>query len=448
MEGTMTKEAAQVAKDREINVNRGKESPFRFREVLKGLGYTAFMALREFIDNAVKAGASEIRILFVKDDDGTNKIIIRDDASGIAEDRYEKLGEYGALAEEKKEAKESESLGQNNVGCKGALAFLADNGYFITVVNGAATIIYPKPDKVKVKKTIVSSVDQSEVEKIGANGTSVVLSALQIDADEWDALRTEVIEQVGVFYHRFMEDKKRKLKIWVDKESIDPINPAFPEEASSRVSDEHNVQILRDESEGPIEIDVSNDRSVRPGCLVTHVPHKGLTKKIGRKDLADKYYPKFLKDGTGLFIYRNERLICWLPISVLDGAGGRLHSLRICLFFSTKDAGFIFDSDVKKNGVKLTKAMLSSIREKLNAYFKSSMDRRDRATDRLNKLNGKVGKKSIPIGAVVTIFEEKMDQILKENPAGKTYLEQIRNEVVPALKAYKPVKKANQRKRR
>ena len=183
-----------------IKVNR---DPARFAEVIKSLGYdNNFLTLYEFVDNAFAAGASKIWIIFDKTKSGGLRIIIRDNGTGIPEDRWAKIGEYGALPEEKEKACAEELLNKNNIGAKAAAGALARNAVWVTIVDGESVSLYPKPGEVKIKRKIVSPDELGEIEEIGQHGVSVILTDLDMTPEEWSALRLKTIELLGMYSHR------------------------------------------------------------------------------------------------------------------------------------------------------------------------------------------------------------------------------------------------------
>lgn len=414
-----------------IPVNNGEDAPFRTNEIIKGMGLSLMESIFEKVDNAREAKATKVKIFF-KNDDGRLMIIVRDNGTGIHEEDYPNVARYGALKEEKVKAQKSGSLGQNKVGGKGAMNTLCQNGYYNTVVKGKRPVIlYPQPDKVIVKTSIISDIDKSEVRQIGEHGTSVILTDLKMTREEFNQLRHDVRDQLGMYYqiHMTMGNGDR-LRVWItgdDKEDklveIEPFIPHKSVSVDDRVSKGHDIQTLLDGE--VMELIVSNELRVSPTVWMAYVPPKNVLKNEGRKDLSAKYYPKFIEDGRGVFVSRNGRLVGMFPNRRVDKGGGRMNSVRLWLDFSSKKDSFLFEKDAIKRP-DVPRQLWGDLREKIDKYIVQAKEARNRAIEQMGIKQG--NNRKITIGMAKTAIERMLKNIVLENPKMEIDPEQFINE--------------------
>lgn len=439
-------------KEYSITVNKDDDTPKRINEVIKGLGLDHFKSMKEFLDNSIQAGATRIRV-FLKNNENVRSIVIRDNGLGISEDRYISVGRYGALKEEKLKAQNEESLGQNQIGTKAALTHIANSGHYVTVVEKSEPVIlFPQPDRVKVKTVIVSDVDKEEVKEIGDHGTSIILTDLKMTHEEFDRLKVELGDQLGMYYQKLMTVKTGRLHIWVDGDEIEPFDPLMPTPADNRVSKDNEVQPLFEEL---VELSISNEQSVKAKVWASYVPPKKALRAEGRVDLAEKYYPRFLKDGYGLFISRNGRLISILPTNLINKMGARMNSFRLWVDFSSKDASFMFDGSAIRKEVDLPRKLLADLCEKLDEPIRASVAARERAVERLGIVRG--ASRGVTVGMVQTAIDKVRKNYLIENPDMEESIDKFSVGILDVLKdlkksdpkvtAKKVVKKAKKNKK-
>jgi Histidine kinase-, DNA gyrase B-, and HSP90-like ATPase len=342
---------------------------------LSRIGYSTSSALCDIIDNSVRANATKIYLVPVKErnelgDSRRNNIKeyqIIDDGVGMSEDEILEALKLGSSAS----TYESNSLSKFGLGLKSAAFSQADVLKVISGKTGGGfnKFIVSLPEIISERRYIANKVELDPEEIILINsrlpeghGTIVVLSSVR--KNNHPSVKTtkeDLLAKIGVIYYYFLHENNLEIELFGDK--IKPIDPLFIDEANAQTGnlDEHSwdgrsVRWIEKRKE------VSLDEGVKIGLEITQLPYPPIFKlddPNGDKIIRAKYL--IGAKNYGFYVYRNKRLIAWA--SQLEGIVPQdqdFFAFRGRIFID-ESADDFFNIDVKKSTLTLSEEAWNTI---------------------------------------------------------------------------------------
>lgn len=332
---------------------------------LAQMGYSFTTAVGDILDNSISAGATEVRIFFLREQ-GSYRFLIVDDGCGMSQQELTQNMVVGC--HDPNANRELTDLGRFGSGLKTASFSQAEvlSVWSWRTNDSASGAVW---DTNHVKKTNAWMLEvlqgnepalRDDVAKYGfaAHGTIVcwdAISCLETDtieeavAAQVAGIISELHEYIGLHFHRFMG---QGLRISINNASVSPIDPFMTKQLGYMEGPE---QVLRSR-EGQVRIKAHT--LPRPSTLAENVlkPYGG---------------PKGITNAQGLYIYRNKRLIVAGGWHGVIGASelGNLARIQIDIP-STMD--WEWDTDVKKSRLRIPSKVRAVLRKVSPAVRKKS----------------------------------------------------------------------------
>lgn len=282
-------------------------------------GYSLETAIADLIDNSITANASNIELITIQDQEPFI-LCLADDGDGMSESELIKNLQFPSKSPE--EIRNKEDLGRFGLGLKTAsfsqtrsFTILSRKKNSLEYSGYTWDVNYLKENGWKI---IINSKEEiSEFIKLHNNESSNHLSQfdnfkpntlifwkglykfenyIQVSKKQ-EAFKNEITqttcEYLSIVFHRFMENKKKKLNIRVNNVLLEPFNP-FPSENNSE------LRILE-----PIQKNIGDDIIKIQGFVL---PNKAIKESIDKNNIWCSR-TKSLMDMEGIYIYRSDRLI-------------------------------------------------------------------------------------------------------------------------------------------
>ena len=332
---------------------------------LAQMGYSFTTAVGDILDNSISAGASEVRIFFLKEQ-GRYRFLIVDNGSGMSQQELIKNMVVGC--QDPNLNRELTDLGRFGSGLKTASFSQAEvlSVWSWPTNDSVSGAIWDTNHVKKTNAWMLKVLEGDEpalrddVAKYGfaTHGTIVcweAISCLETDTIE-EALAAQVAglvaelhEYIGLHFHRFLG---QGLQISINNTSVLPIDPFMTKQLGYMEGPE---QVLRSR-EGQVRIKAHT--LPRPSTLSENV-----LKSYGG--------PKGITNAQGLYIYRNRRLIVAGGWHGVIGASelGNLARIQIDIP-STMD--WEWDTDVKKSRLRIPPKVRAVLRKVSPAVRKKS----------------------------------------------------------------------------
>lgn len=203
-------------------------NPARLVGSLRNIGYTLEHSITDLIDNSVNAGAKNVIVRFISENDGIAQVVIADDGSGMSESELRNAMRFGS------NESSTESLGKYGMGLKLASLSFAQS---LTVVTNDGL-------KTNARKWTIDGlkkgwdcdvIDSSHAKKfyrerkypfsIKEKGTLTIwadIDKLKVSREGFDEtfkkIRIKLSKHLGIAFHRFIEDGR--LKIFIDTQEV------------------------------------------------------------------------------------------------------------------------------------------------------------------------------------------------------------------------------------
>ena len=380
-------------------------------------GYTPQTALADLIDNSLSAGATRIEIEIAEQIDGTEKVYISDNGTGITAERLPVAMAIGAPEEI-----QNSRLSKFGFGLKTASLEISPDGFSIVSRSKetgqlvAASLLEADQegsggiqariwDEGSISKRWVRHLEK--VAGDNGHGTTVIWENADLkEADFYreakgsleqqkNRIHNRVISYLGMVFHRWIEGNTadgRKAEIFFENQEVKPWDPLA-------------AGYLDVEQVDPIpSFWVKGDRGEDVELSMTAwVMKKGIPKAEASR------IPKKNAFHQGIYLYRMDRIInnpSWLGI--LPAKREPLNGLRFSLELSPS----LDDSihlDVKKSHVELTDEIMQHITPIVDRY-------RAQEEERAHTGQKKSNQKKTPL-AVIEQASKKYEEVDKTAPS-------------------------------
>ena len=357
-------------------------------------GYTPQTALADLIDNSLSAGATRIEIEIAEQIDGTEKVYISDNGTGITAERLPVAMAIGAPEEI-----QNSRLSKFGFGLKTASLEISPDGFSIVSRSKetgdlvAASLLEADQEgsggiQARIwEKDSIAKPWVRHLEKVAGengHGTTVIWENADLkEADFYRGAKGTVAQQkqriesrvetyLGMVFHRWIEGRTmdgRSATIVFQKRLVKPWNPLL----------ENYIDYEQVDPIPSFEVTGDNGESVEL-TLTAWVMKKGIP-KTEATTVARKNSPH-----QGIYLYRMDRIInnpTWLGI---ESKRPPLNGLRFSLELSPN----LDDSihlDVKKSHVELTDEIMGVISPIISRYISQEEDRAHTRRKKANQQN-------------------------------------------------------------
>jgi len=336
---------------------------------LRSLGYEFPTAIAELVDNSIEAKATVV-FIDVEFDGENSWVMIADNGRGMTAEKLKEAMRYGSDSEY-----DENSLGKFGLGLKTASFGQAKHWVVATRTGSSENEISAfKWDIDHVNRTNrweILSIKEKKLDPIileslkNKTGTAVLWKQLEI-VNGYENPNTErarkklvnmcrdVEEHLAMVFHRFLmgEVARKKLKIFLNGNEIQPWDPYARSEKATKVLDVIKIPVEHEGSHGEVIIE--------PYILP---PSKMFSSTNAHTKAAG---PKKWNQQQGFYIYRNNRMIQsggWCRIRTYDE---HTKLARFAVNFSSKIDG-AFKIDVSKMYVQLPPQIRKEIEEQIQS---------------------------------------------------------------------------------
>ena len=369
-------------------------SPKVLMNSLRSLGYTIETALADIVDNSISADANEIFIHFptCKDD---LFISVLDNGEGMSNKELLNAMKYGSEREYS-----SHDLGRFGIGMKSASL---SQCRVLTVAskqnNTISAFRWDLDDINKEKEWMCIELDNEEIKDIPGYdeladlkmGTLVVWQKFDIAEKKIETKNKEEIidylmkeserveNHLSLVFHRFLSRKINQIKIYINKNEIEPLNPFLenhPKTESKKIDE--------------ISLGTSTIK-VQPYIL----PHN---EDLSAEDINKLGGIASLRNNQGFYIYRNDRLINygnWFRLSSSDVNKELLKYGRIKVDIPN-DMDDVWEIDVRKQEAKIPPRIIKYLKKKVSEVCRDSKNKTTKRVNlNLEQDNNKIWNKTL-----------------------------------------------------
>lgn len=330
-------------------------------ESLRATGYTFPASIADIIDNSISAQARQIDIISLPDEHNPSLSII-DDGTGMSEDTLKEAMRFGS--KDPLDKRNPHDLGRFGLGLKTA-AFSQCR---------TLTVISKQENKLlgycwdldvirETEKWTLNQLSSSEIENIEnietlkelPHGTLVLLQNFdrmqtrsETLAQSFSSSLTEMRKHLQLVFHRFLNDGS--IIIRVNNDPLEGYQPFLEDHLAAQHS-------------APIYITLN-------GCRITlkihTLPHASKLTSEDKKILGEEK-----QDKSGLYIYRNKRLITWgkwfglIPRKLIY----QLTRIQVDIPNSLDN---IWDIDIKKSSASLPESVKKKIKQRIEDFVQPS----------------------------------------------------------------------------
>ncbi|MDX5388403.1 MAG: ATP-binding protein [Alteromonadaceae bacterium] len=320
----------------------------------RDFGYSLETALADVIDNSISAGSTTIQLIANTAVEEPS-IIIADDGSGMSEAELVEAMRLGSKNPSDKRA--VQDLGRFGLGLKSASFSQCRSLTVISSQNSKVSCARWDLDRVSQRNDwSLELLDDHSVlpglDLLPANGTVVVWEKLDRLIGGYGDDRVKRVshlnEEIGqaerhlrLVFHRFLEGRNPRIRIFLNKRQLKPIDPMASGHPSTQKSPEEVLGLSKGQ--------------VRIRCYT--LPHH---KKMTRDEWDETGGPEGHLKSQGLYIYRENRLIIsggWL------GLARQTELTKLCRI--AVDIPNTMDSDWKIDVKKASAQLPPQVRERL-----------------------------------------------------------------------------------
>ncbi|MFY0697659.1 MAG: ATP-binding protein [Balneola sp.] len=344
---------------------------------LSRIGYTTSSALCDIIDNSVRAEANNIHLLIVKDreelsdsrKDNIKEYLVIDDGKGMNEEQLKEAIKLGSSSEDY----EGESLAKFGLGLKSASFSQADLLKIISSDgnNEFKKLVVSLPDVIesKVYRANEEEITEEEEQLIAnylPNGKGTIVKVANVRKDNHPSLNQtldDLKSKIGVIYYYFLKDG---LKIYINEDSIEQVDPLFTDEAvvngnlNENEWDGKSVKWI----EKPSTITLDDEREINVEIEITQLPYPPIFKieNPGEgKDAEIRGRYNIGANNYGFYVYRNKRLISWADrLNGIIPYDQDYYAFRGRIMISSNADDF-FNIDVKKSVITLSEEAWNAV---------------------------------------------------------------------------------------
>lgn len=365
-------------------------SPSVLMNSMRSIGYTFKTAVADIIDNSISAHARNIYIE-VPVNDNDLYIVILDDGDGMSRNDLFNAMKYGSDREYS-----SSDLGRFGLGLKSASLSQCRVLTVVSKDDGKlsafrwdldAVIEEQKWDCIELEYDEIAALPVFEKLSCMQKGTLVLWQNFDIAykksngkiREYFSDEMAEAEKHLRLVFHRFLSNKFRPLRIYVNNDLLTPIDPFLEEHPKT-------------DSKKASEITVENETIRIQPYILPHI-----------SDLSDDDIEKLggvdsLRNNQGFYIYRNERLIIygkWFRLSSADISPELLKYGRIKVDIPNS-LDDIWEIDIKKQSATIPRQILNSLKKVVRdvcARSKDKTSKRVRLT--LEQDDNKIWNKSL-----------------------------------------------------
>lgn len=294
---------------------------------LSRIGYTTSSAICDIIDNSIRANATFVQLLIIKErkdfsdakKNNVREYLIIDDGSGMNRNQVIDALKLGSSDEHYEE----HSLSKFGLGLKSA-AFSQGDTLDVISSNGNQfskfRVSLPLIMETKVYSAEELEVDETDTDIISKyltekRGTIIRIS--NIRKNNHPSVKNTIEElntKVGVIYFYFIKEKG--VKITIGENEVKGIDPLFAEEADQNGNLDENVWDGTEVKwiEKKKEITLDNELGITAEVEITQLPYPPIfrIKHLGdSKDVEIRKRYLIESGNYGFYVYRNNRLISW-----------------------------------------------------------------------------------------------------------------------------------------
>jgi hypothetical protein len=294
---------------------------------LSRIGYTTTSAICDIIDNSIRAKATFVQLLIIKErndfsdakKNNVKEYLIIDDGDGMSRNQILEALKLGSPDDQYGE----HSLSKFGLGLKSA-AF--SQGDILDVISSDGTVfnklqvslpLIMRTNVYTAEEKAIDEIDQEIISKFlpGKKGTIIRIGGIR--KNNHPSVRNTIDElntKVGVIYFYFIKEKG--IKICIADKIVSAIDPLFEEEANLNGNlDENNwdgTEVKWVEKRKTITLD--NEAKITAEIEITHLPYPPIFRitHLGEAKDAEIRKKYLIESGNyGFYVYRNNRLISW-----------------------------------------------------------------------------------------------------------------------------------------
>lgn len=294
---------------------------------LSRIGYTTSSAICDILDNSIRAQASYIRLLIVKErkdfsdmkKNNVKEYIIIDNGDGMDRDSILealKLGSSDASYEE-------QSLSKFGLGLKAASLSQGDTLEIISSDgSGFNKFRISLPEIMESKKYTTDEVeispeDNALIEEHLNNEKGTIIRISDIRKNNHPSVSNTIKElntKVGVIYYYFISNND--VEIFIGDTQVQAIDPLFVDEANTNGNLDENewdgTEVKWIEKSKAITLD--NELGITANIEITQLPYPPIfrIRHLGESRDVEIRKRYLIESGNyGFYVYRNNRLISW-----------------------------------------------------------------------------------------------------------------------------------------
>lgn len=349
-----------------MNFESRKINAARLCVGLGSIGYKAYAAVEDIIDNSVTAGATTIEIrvdifegMTLTERGNVERIQILDNGKGMDETSIRKALDIGSDVEYEKN-----SLSKYGLGLKSAGLSLGDtvSVFSKTESSGYSSCLTLDINVIRDRNdygVIASTVSDYQKGCLDCFDSGTVVDITNItNTDTANSLKNRLIARLGVIYHEFLKNESEPLEIKLvvrDKETIiKPIDILFRDDSKDNFSEyDYDCKTpFKELVDKEIVIPNSPDNIPPIKVSVSVFPQAKMASYAGfteqEKEKIGGYNVSYA--NSGFFIYRNNRLIRWGDnLGIIDRD---LRNFRGRIDINTEHDDFL-NVDVSKQNLEL-----------------------------------------------------------------------------------------------
>lgn len=343
---------------------------------LRDTGYNVRTAAADIIDNSIAAGADQINVEIVLQNDGRKVVYFGDNGNGMDAKGVRRAMRYGAP-----ERENPESLGKFGLGLKTASSsvcikytLISRNSEDQELVKLAWDLDHVAQQKQweMLQEPVTASERETFDEMCGATGTLVIWEKCdRILTKEYEPGSTQeraaisrlaesLSKHLSLVFHRFLDKtdtRERNVDIVINQVPVVPWNPFYPARSEQVLAEKK--QLLE------VEMPDGSDDTARIRAWI--LPHRNdMTKD------EEKTHARIANRAQGFYVYREGRLIQdggWMEVFGVPEPHYSL--LRIEFDFGHKldDA---FRIDVKKSRILFHPELADGLHELLQPVYREA----------------------------------------------------------------------------
>jgi len=261
-------------------------------ESIRDIGYSLETAIADLVDNSISAGAKNINIFLINDDNKNPFLSVEDDGEGMTED--ELLSAMRLGSKDPNTVRKKDDLGRFGLGLKTASFSQCRKLTVESNKSGKSTSMTWDLDLVKEKNSWVVRKNYPEENKLGTRiiWEKIDRTNLEINSVYTNLILNNIREHLSLVFHRFIDgiSSSKKVNISINGNLLESYNP-FNENNLATIKSEKRFYTYKG---GNIKI----QSYILPSRL--KIDHEEWRKYEGEGGYAK---------NQGFYVYRANRLI-------------------------------------------------------------------------------------------------------------------------------------------